>query len=288
MKKFISLVLSVLMVVGSVFALSSCGNKSYADTLKIVEGVTLATEQYGIAVRKGSGLMKKINTALVELAKDGTVKTIADKYGLTSEVCIDTTATFGEMTDAEKEDWNYVVGQGKMIIGYTDFAPISWKNDAGELVGFDVELAKAVGQKIGLPVEFYLMDWDAKEALIEAKTIDCIWNGMTITPARQEAWEVSIPYLNNKQVAVIRKEDAAKYKTLEDMKDAIAAAESGSAGEECIKNEDGTLNFGKEYKALKSQKDLFVQLNAKAIDVGVMDSVMAGYYMTQKVETENK
>ena len=116
MKKLISLVLAVLMVVGSVFALSSCGSKSYADTLKIVDGVTLATEQYGIAARKGSGLMKKINAALVELAKDGTVKTIADKYGLASEVCIDTTATFGEMTDAEKEDWNYVVGQGKMII----------------------------------------------------------------------------------------------------------------------------------------------------------------------------
>ena len=139
------------------------------------------------------------------------------------------------MTDTEKADWDYIVGEGKMIVGYTNFAPISWKNEDGELVGFDVELAKAVAAELGLEVEFKLIDWNTKEATLKAKTIDVIWNGMTITPERQAEMEVSIPYLNNKQVAVIRKEDAATYKTTADMAEAIVGAEAGSAGEGCIK-----------------------------------------------------
>lgn len=210
---------------------------TYASSLMIVENLTLATEQYGIASRKGSGLAKQINTALVELAKEGKVLELATKYGIASELCIDTTYEAAAMTDAEKTDWEYIQGQGKIVVGYTDFAPISWEKD-GELIGFDVELAKAVGAMLGLTVEFKLIDWNAKEGLLNAKTIDCIWNGMTITEEREAAMEISIPYLNNKQVAVIRKEDAAKYTTTESMAEAIIGAEEGSAGESCVVAED--------------------------------------------------
>lgn len=206
---------------------------TYANALMIVPNLTLAEEQYGIAARKGSGLTKKINAALVELAKDGTMNAIGVKYGVASEICIDTTYTAAELTADELADWNYVSGNGKIIVGYTDFAPISWEKD-GELVGFDVELAKAVGQKLGLDIEFKLIDWNAKEALLAGKTIDCIWNGMTITEERQAAMEISIPYLYNKQVAVIRKEDAAKYTDTASMAEAIIGAEGGSAGEGCV------------------------------------------------------
>lgn len=206
---------------------------TYAGSLMIVENLTLATEQYGIASRKGSGLAKQINTALVALAKEGKVLELATKYGIASELCIDTTYEAAPLTDAEKADWEYIQGQGKIVVGYTDFAPISWEKD-GELIGFDVELAKAVGAKLDLAVEFKLIDWNAKEGLLSAKTIDCIWNGMTITEEREAAMEISIPYLNNKQVAVIRKEDATKYTTTESMAEAIIGAEEGSAGESCV------------------------------------------------------
>ena len=102
---------------------------TYSESLMIVEDLTLATEQYGIAARKGSGLTKKINQALIDLTKDGTVKEIADKYGLASEICIDTTATVAELTEAEKADWNYIVEQGKFIVGYTIFAPIAFEEN---------------------------------------------------------------------------------------------------------------------------------------------------------------
>ena len=211
---------------------------TYANSLMIVEDLILATEQYGIAARKGSGLAKKINAALIELAKDGTVDAIADKYGLKSEVCIDKNATVAALTASEEEDWNYIVGNGKFIVGYTLFAPIAFE-DNGELVGFDIELAKKVAEKLGIDVEFKLITWSAKEALLDGKTIDCIWNGMTITDERRENMEVTIPYMNNKQVAIIRQADKEIYKSTDDMKNALIGAEDGSAGMSCVVVEDG-------------------------------------------------
>ncbi len=206
---------------------------TYANSLMIVENLVLATEQYGIAARKGSGLAKKINRALIELAKDGTVDTIADKYGVKSEICIDKNATVAALTAAEQADWDYIVGRGKFIVGYTLFAPIAYEQD-GELIGFDIDLAKAVAGKLGIAVEFQVIEWATKEAKLEAKTIDCIWNGMTITEERQNAMEITIPYMNNKQVAIIRQADKDLYKTTEDMKNALIGAEDGSAGMSCV------------------------------------------------------
>ncbi len=205
----------------------------YSNSLMVVEGLELSTEQYGIAARKGSGLIKKINSALIELAKEGIVDTLADKYGIKSELCIDKNATVAELTDAEKQDWDYIVAQDKFIVGYTIFAPIAYEEN-GELIGFDIELAKAVADKLDLTVEFKEIDWNSKEALLSGKSIDCIWNGMTITEERLANMEISIPYLNNKQVAVIRIADKDKYTTKESMSKAIVAAEAGSAGESCV------------------------------------------------------
>lgn len=206
---------------------------TYANSLMIVEDLILATEQYGIAARKGSGLTKMINSALITLAKEGKVAEIAKKYGLESEVCIDTAITVEELTEAEKADWNYIKDRGEFIVGYTLFAPIAYEEN-GQLIGFDIELAKAVAEKLDLNVTFQVIDWNTKEAKLDAKTIDCIWNGMTITPERQAQMEVSIPYMNNKQVAIIRQADKEIYKTKEDMADALIGAEDGSAGMDCV------------------------------------------------------
>ena len=108
--------------------------------------------------------------------------------------------------------------------------------------GFDTDLANAVFAKISettgktIAVEFKLIDWSKKEAEMESKAIDCVWNGMTVTPARCEMWSVSINYLANRQCAVIRKSDKDKYTTLESLKNARIVAEDGSAGEEAAKS----------------------------------------------------
>ena len=209
-------------------------DSAYSDSLMIVDGLTLATEQYGIAARKGSGFAKKINEALIKLANDGTVETLAAKYGIASELCIDKNAVVDPMTEAEAKDWNDIVAKGTFVVGYTLFAPIAYENEGGELVGFDIELARAVATELNLNVKFEIIEWSAKEAKLEGGAIDCIWNGMTITEERLAAMEISVPYLNNKQVAVIRKADKDKYTTIDSMAKAIMGAESGSAGESTI------------------------------------------------------
>ena len=145
-----------------------------------------------------------------------------------------------------------------------------------ELIGFDVELAQAVGKDLGVEVEFQLINWNNKENELESKNVDLLWNGMTITAEREAQMEISEPYMLNEQVAIIRKADASKFDSLDKM---LASkkwtAESGSAGAELIPELGATLI------GVSSQINILTELNAGSADIGVMDSVMAGYYINE-------
>ena len=216
-------------VMDSVMAGFYLKNSEYADKLTLVKDLVLADENYGIAGRKGSALIDAINVELIELTKDGTMATIAEAYGLQNEICVDATQQI--TVDTTESDYQYVTGKGEVVVGYTLFAPIAYKRN-DKLEGFDIDLAKKVFENMGLTVTFQLIDWDTKEVELQSKTIDLIWNGMTITDERLAAMEISIPYMKNKQVAVIRKDDADKYTAdTSTWKKATLIAESGSAGE---------------------------------------------------------
>ena len=145
-----------------------------------------------------------------------------------------------------------------------------------ELVGFDIELAQAVGEDLGVEVEFVQINWDTKENELESKNVDLLWNGMTITPEREAAWEISEPYMLNQQVAIIRKADADKFDTLDKMLASDKwSAENGSAGAELITDLGATLI------GVTAQINVLTELNAGSADIGVMDSVMAGYYINE-------
>ena len=145
-----------------------------------------------------------------------------------------------------------------------------------ELIGFDVELAQAVGKDLGVEVEFQLINWNNKENELESKNVDLLWNGMTITEEREAQMEISEPYMLNEQVAIIRKADASKFDTLDKM---LASkkwtAESGSAGAKLINDRGATLI------GVTAQINVLTELNAGSADIGVMDSVMAGYYINE-------
>ena len=220
------------------------------DTFKdyqILPGVILAEEQYGIAAKKGNAaLIGKINEAMIALANTG-YSEVAAEYGLTTETLVKSD-TVNPNAAATDESWNNVVAAKKLVVGYTLFAPIAYKDGDGEdaeLVGFDIDLAKAVVNYLNttysaeVEVEFIVIEWNEKEALLANGTIDLVWNGMTITEERLAEMEISVPYLANKQVAVVKKADASKYGATKDeffakTADAIIIAEKGSAGEELV------------------------------------------------------
>ena len=221
------------------------------DTFKdyqVLENVVLAEEQYGIAAKKGNdALMSKVNEALIALV-DTDYKTVASTYGLTTELLVkaDTQNPYASATD---DSWDKVATAKKVVIGYTLFAPIAYKDGDGAdatLKGFDIDLAKAVFAYLNttysteVEVEFVIIEWSQKEAMLENGSIDLVWNGMTITEERSAEMCISVPYLANKQVAVIKKADAEKYAAADaaafadKAKDAIIIVEKGSAGEELV------------------------------------------------------
>ena len=219
-------------VMDSVMAGYYLKNSEYADKLTLVEGLTLADENYGIAGRKGSQIINAVNQQLIALTNSGKMAEIAAAYGLQNEICVDATQTI--TLDTAESDYQYIINKGEVIVGYTVFAPIAYEV-GDQLIGFDIDLARQVFENLGLSVEFQVIDWETKEVELEAKTIDLIWNGMTITDERLASMEISIPYMKNKQVAIIRSEDAGKYTAdTSTWSDAVLVAESGSAGEGCI------------------------------------------------------
>ena len=189
-------------IVDYVMSIGSIGKGTDYEDL-VVEGDGYAEEEYGIAFRKGSDLTAKVNEIIRELKANGELEKIAKKYKLDGILLGD------EKSDAfvQKEtdsDYKYVTEKGKLIIGITYFAPMNYKNDDGELVGFETEFAKAVCEKLGVTAEFQVINWNAKETELAAKNIDCIWNGMTITEERAANMSLSIPYMQNKQVKVVK------------------------------------------------------------------------------------
>lgn len=221
-----------------------------ASELMIVDGIEFEKEYYGIAFRKaGEGknynyLCDLVNEALIAL-KDTEYATIATKYNVAAnKVTLGYTDSYAKKTgEADMTDWNKVTAANKIVIGYTLNAPMALGSGNTVTGGLDIELAGKVFEKINadnaqnIQIEWKLIDWSNKEAEMSAGTIDCIWNGLTITDERSAMWDITIPYLENKQCVVIRKADKDVYTTKESLKSAKLVAEEGSAGEDVIKDE---------------------------------------------------
>ena len=167
-------------------------------------------------------------------------------------------------------DAEYVKGNGKLIVGITDFAPMDYKDDNGEWIGFDADMAKAFAESLGVEAEFIEIDWDSKEMELENKSIDVVWNGMTLTDAVKEAMETSNAYCNNAQVVVVKKDVADKYMNKEDCAKLNFAVEAGSAGEEAAQAE------GWEALGLQTQAEALMEVEAGTADAAIIDLLMAG------------
>lgn len=217
-------------------------DSAMAKNLTIAD-VEFEKEYYGIAFRKAAdgkynALTDLVNKTLSEL-KEADYKTIADKYGI-SAATLD--LVYSEPTgEADKTELDYIKNKGKIVIGFTLNAPMALGSGDKTTGGFDTDLAKAVFAKINsdlgtnIAVEFKLIDWGKKESEMEARTIDCVWNGLTVTPARAAQWSITMNYLENKQCAVVRKADKDKYNSYDALKKARIVAEDGSAGEDAAK-----------------------------------------------------
>ena len=173
-------------------------------------------------------------------------------------------------SDSDKTDLEYVKDKGTLVVGITDFEPMDYKDEDGEWIGFDADMAKAFAESLGVKVEFMEIDWDNKIMEVEGKTIDCVWNGMTLTDEVKSGMDCSNPYCENAQVVVIPADKADKYNTKESLSDLTFAVEAGSAGEE----EAEALDL--ETTPVKTQADALMEVAAGTSDAAIIDLLMAG------------
>ena len=223
-------------VIDSTMANYYASNGIYKDTIAVLDNLNAEDEFYGIAGRKDDkALISKINTALIE--SDAYSEVIED-YGFTNIATI-TAETTDPLANSTDDSWSKIVTAKKIVIGYTVFAPIAYE-DNGTLTGFDIDLAKKVMAYLDseIEVEFKVIEWSEKETLLANGTIDLIWNAMTITEEREAQMCISVPYLKNKQVSVVKIADKDKYATIDAMADAIIGVEDGSAGEGVVVKAD--------------------------------------------------
>ena len=179
------------------------------------------------------------------------------------------TATLSGVS-AEDSDVAYVQIKGTLVIGITDFAPMDYKSEAGEWIGFDADMAKAFADSLGVKAEFIEINWDNKLLELDTKAIDAVWNGMTITDEVREGASVSDAYCLNGQVVVVPAEMADAYDTVESLAELSFAAENGSAGAEQLDL------LGIPYAALDTQARALMEVASGASDACVIDLLMAG------------
>ena len=173
-------------------------------------------------------------------------------------------------SETAASDLDYIKEKGKMVIGYTVYEPMNYTDADGNFTGFDTELATAVCEKLGVEPEFVEINWDTKVVELDAKSIDCIWNGMTLTDEVKNSMETSKPYCENAQVVVVKAADADKYKDTDSLKDLKFAAEAGSAGAAEVKK------LGLKCTELTTQADALMEVQAGTSDACVIDLLMAG------------
>lgn len=161
-------------------------------------------------------------------------------------------------------DVAYIQDKGTLIVGITDFAPMDYKDDAGNWIGFDADMARIVAEKLGVEAQFVEIDWDGKEMELDSKNIDVVWNGMTLTSEVTSAMECTNPYCNNAQVIVVP-QDADKAEA-----DMVYAVEAGSAGEEAADDN------GFQKNVVASQADALMEVASGTSDAAIIDLLMAG------------
>ena len=167
-------------------------------------------------------------------------------------------------------DLAYIKEKGTLVVGITNFAPMDYPDDNGEWIGFDADMAREFAKYLGVDVQFIEIDWDNKALELSNKSIDCVWNGMTLRPEVTNVMDCSNPYCKNAQVVVVNSAVADQYKSKEDLGGLVFAVEAGSAGEEAVKE------LGNEYTSVLTQADALMNVAAGTADACVIDLLMAG------------
>lgn len=189
----------------------------------------------------------------------------------------------GAVANKENSGFAKLQEKGYVVVGLDDtFVPMGFRDDKGEIVGFDVDMAKEAFKRIGLEVKFQPIDWSMKETELNSGNIDMIWNGYTITDERKEKVAFTNPYLASRQIIVTMAGSAINSKA--DLAGKTVASQSGSSSVDAINNQPGLAESfkGGEPVLFGTNNEALMDLEAGRTDAVVADEIMVRYYMNQK------
>ena len=212
--------------------------------------------------------MKKLISTVLALGMAASLAACgssASTAASTAESTVESTAAAGD------SDLDYIKGKGKMTIGYTVYEPMNYTDADGSFTGFDTELATAVAEKLGVEPEFVEINWDTKIVELDAKSIDCIWNGMTLTDDIMANTATTKAYAKNAQVVVVK--DGTDYTSTADLVGKTVVAEAGSAGETAIAEDENLAQA--DYVSKGVQTDCLLEVAAGTADAAVLDLTLA-------------
>ncbi len=235
MKKLIALSLTMMLSV----SLAACGSADNSD--------------------------KQADSPSSGATDDNTANTASDDASDNST----STSDADDSSSAADSDMAYVKDKGSLVVGITNFEPMDYQDADGNWIGFDADMAKAFAESLGVTADFVEIDWDNKVFELEGKTIDCVWNGMTLTDEVTSAMECSKAYCNNAQVVIVSADQADLYQDVESLKELNFAVEAGSAGEAQAK----ANNFS--YTPVQQQSAALMEVAAGTADAAIIDSLMA-------------
>lgn len=184
-------------------------------------------------------------------------------------------------TPAAESDLAYVREKGVLVVGITDFEPMDYQDSDGNWIGFDADMARAFGESLGVDVEFQIIDWDNKIFELDGRTIDVVWNGMTLTDEVLSAMECSNAYCNNAQVVVVPAGMADQYQDVESLSGLTFAVESGSAGAQQAQEYSFT------YNEVVDQATALLEVSSGTSDAAIIDSLMAGAMVGEGTSYDN-
>ena len=289
--KILTAALAAAMLCAS---LSACGKTTDAtDTTaasvsdnKTTENYTVLSEDFGaenyaIGFRRGDdALAKKVSDILAEMTADGKAGEIAKKW-FGSDVMLRDPEYPRELNE-EKGDASlqYILDKGELILGLDEtFPPMGYRDANGDIIGFDIDLATEVCSRLGVKLKLQPINWDSKEMELNGKTIDCIWNGMSITDERISGMDLSTPYIANKQIIIVKSDSGISTKA--DLAGKTVGAQQGSSAVDAISAEpDVKASFG-SLNEYASNDEAFLDLKAGRIDVLVVDEVYGRYMISQ-------
>ena len=260
--------------------LSGCGGakKNYV----VLEG-ELSSEEYGIGFRKDdAALRNEVWKILVDMNKSGEFKTISEKwFGEDVSKLPDSY----EPEEATDDSLQKIKDKGKLVMGLdVALPPMGFRDEDGNITGFDIDLAKAVCEKMGVELELTPIIWENKEKELNDRKIDVVWNGMTINDERKAAMNMTPAYMGNRQVLVVM--EGSDIQSKDDLEGKKLTLQKGSTASDALDAHPEIKEklAGGEATKLDDNVTALLELAQGKCDVVLMDEVVARYYASHKNE----